>query len=67
MKGVEQVAFSAIERCASVSLVSDGAEAVLINKRFFLQHLNDEKKKKLRSIVSSLLLEKVNFALTERK
>ena len=50
-QGFEQIAFSLMEKCISVSLISDGAEAVLINKKFFLQHLTDDMSKKLRTTV----------------
>ena len=50
-QGLEYVAFSLMEKCTAVSLVSDGAEAILINKKFFLQHLSDEMRKKLRTTV----------------
>ena len=47
------VTFSELDYSTSVSLVSDGAEAVLINKHYFLQNLDDQMKRKLRSSVSS--------------
>lgn len=53
-QGFEPVAFSLMEKCTSVSLVSDGAEAVLISKKFFVQHLSDDMSKKLRTTVSKL-------------
>ena len=41
-----------MQQCPSVSLVSEGAEAVLISKKFFLQHLTDDMIKRLRMTVS---------------
>ena len=49
---MEQLIFSAMQQCPSVSLVSEGAEAVLISKKFFLQHLTDDMIKRLRMTVS---------------
>ena len=50
-QGLEPVAFSLMDRCTSVSLVSEGAEAVLISRKFFMQHLTEEKIKQLRTTV----------------
>ena len=45
-----------------MSLVSDGAEAVLIHKKFFLQHLTDDLRRKLRATVIILYYFKDNQA-----
>ncbi|KAJ8297714.1 hypothetical protein KUTeg_024245 [Tegillarca granosa] len=47
-KGIEQVAFGMIDKTTSVILVSDGAECILINKKFFKQHLTDRAAKDIR-------------------
>ncbi|KAK2146642.1 hypothetical protein LSH36_592g00048 [Paralvinella palmiformis] len=49
--GLEHVAFSLMDKCTSVSLVSDGSEAILISKKFFLQHLSDDVRKRLRTSI----------------
>ena len=40
-----------IGNTTSTILVSDGAECILINKKYFQQHLNDEEAKRLRRTV----------------
>ena len=50
--GLVHLVFGSIEESTSVTLVSEGAECILINKAFFLKHLNDEVRKKLRQNVS---------------
>ena len=52
-QGLEQTTFSVIEPTTGCSLVSDGAECILINKKFFLHHLTDDVAKKIRKTVSS--------------
>ncbi|XP_062585589.1 cyclic nucleotide-binding domain-containing protein 2-like isoform X1 [Saccostrea cucullata] len=46
--GVEQVAFGRIGKTTSTILVSDGAECILINRKFFQQYLTDEEAKRIR-------------------
>ncbi|KAK3099955.1 hypothetical protein FSP39_012490 [Pinctada imbricata] len=46
--GVEQVAFGRIGRTTSTILVSEGAECILINRKFFQQYLSDEEAKRIR-------------------
>ena len=41
-----------VDKKTSYSLVSDGAEAILLSKKFFLQHLSENLQKKLRTTVS---------------
>ena len=53
LQGLEHVAFSLMGGCTSVSLVSDGTEAILISKKFFLNHLTDAVQKQLRLTVRS--------------
>ena len=57
LQGLEHVAFSMMQQCPTVSLVSEGAEAVLISRKFFIQHLSDDMRKKLRTTVSSFAIE----------
>ncbi|XP_063414048.1 cyclic nucleotide-binding domain-containing protein 2-like isoform X2 [Mytilus trossulus] len=52
--GLEQVAFGMISNTTSTILVSDGAECILINKKYFQQHLNDEGAKRLRRTLQPL-------------
>ncbi|CAG2237358.1 unnamed protein product [Mytilus edulis] len=52
--GLEQVAFGMIGNTTSTILVSDGAECILINKKYFQQHLNDEGAKRLRRTLQPL-------------
>jgi hypothetical protein len=40
-----------IGNTTSTILVSDGPECILINKKYFQQHLNDEEAKRLRRTV----------------
>ncbi len=51
--GLVHLVFGSIEESTSVTLVSEGAECILINKAFFLKNLNDEFRKKLRETVSN--------------
>ncbi|KAK3100723.1 hypothetical protein FSP39_024272 [Pinctada imbricata] len=46
--GVEQVAFGQIGPTTSTVLVSEGAECILINRKFFRQYLSNEMAKKIR-------------------
>ncbi|XP_022079599.1 cyclic nucleotide-binding domain-containing protein 2-like isoform X2 [Acanthaster planci] len=46
--GLHPLVFGERECAPSVTLVSDGAECVLVSKRFFLQHLSEDHKKSLR-------------------
>lgn len=46
--GVEQVAFGRIGKTTSTILVSEGAECILINRKFFQQYLTDEVAKRIR-------------------
>jgi hypothetical protein len=55
--GLVHLVFGGIEGSTSVTLISEGAECILINKAFFLKHLNDEVRKKLRESVSLRLFE----------
>lgn len=52
LKGVEQVAFGRIGKTTSTILVSEGAECILINRKFFQQYLTDEVAKRIRRTVS---------------
>lgn len=52
--GLEQTTFSVIEPTTGCSLVSDGAECILINKKFFLHHLTDEVAKKIRKTIQPI-------------
>lgn len=52
--GLEQMVFGMIEQPTGCSLVSDGAECILINKRFFMQHLSDEVAKKIRKTIQPI-------------
>ncbi|XP_064636320.1 uncharacterized protein LOC135493189 isoform X2 [Lineus longissimus] len=49
--GLTSIAFQMMEEPLSLILVSDGAECVLINKKFFLQHLSEGHHKYLRTSV----------------
>ena len=55
-QGLEQTTFTMIEPTTGCSLVSDGAECILINKKFFLHHLTDEVAKKIRKTVSYIYI-----------
>ncbi|XP_069131070.1 cyclic nucleotide-binding domain-containing protein 2-like isoform X2 [Argopecten irradians] len=46
--GLEQVAFGMIGKTTSTILVSEGAECILINRKFFKQYLTDEEAKRIR-------------------
>ncbi|XP_064603627.1 uncharacterized protein LOC135469039 [Liolophura sinensis] len=46
--GLEHPILSALTPATSMSLVSDGAECILINRKFFMQHLTDVDLKRLR-------------------
>nr|XP_022321378.1 cyclic nucleotide-binding domain-containing protein 2-like isoform X2 [Crassostrea virginica] len=46
--GVEQVAFGQIGKTTSTILVSEGAECILINRKFYQQYLTDEEAKRIR-------------------
>ncbi|KAK3611132.1 hypothetical protein CHS0354_014877 [Potamilus streckersoni] len=52
--GLEHAAFSVMGRTTGCSLVSDGAECVLINKTFFLQHLTDDVAKRIRRTIQPI-------------
>ncbi|WAQ98799.1 CNBD2-like protein, partial [Mya arenaria] len=56
--GLEQAVFGLIGQTTSCSLVSDGAECVLINKKFFTQHLTDSLLKHLRRTIQPIPTEK---------
>ncbi|XP_038055388.1 cyclic nucleotide-binding domain-containing protein 2-like [Patiria miniata] len=46
--GLNPLVFGETEGAPSVTLVSEGAECVLVSKRFFLHHLSEDHKKSLR-------------------
>ncbi|XP_041357807.1 cyclic nucleotide-binding domain-containing protein 2-like [Gigantopelta aegis] len=52
--GLEQAVFSLIRCTTSTSLVSDGAECVLINRKFFLRHLSEDTAKSIRKTIQPL-------------
>ncbi|XP_045203529.2 cyclic nucleotide-binding domain-containing protein 2-like isoform X2 [Mercenaria mercenaria] len=52
--GLEQTVFGMIGQTTSCSLVSDGAECILINKKFFLQHLSDNVAKQIRKTIQPI-------------
>ncbi len=55
VQGLDALLFgSGPGRSGGVSLVSEGAEAVLISRKFFLQHLSDNLTKKLKLTVRPL-------------
>ncbi|XP_074650097.1 uncharacterized protein LOC141905196 isoform X3 [Tubulanus polymorphus] len=49
--GMVPIAFSMMHDTMSMILVSDGAECVLISKKFFMQHLNEGHHKRLRQSI----------------
>ena len=51
LQGLEQTTFSMMDQTTGCSLVSDGVECILINKKFFLHHLSDDMAKKIRKTV----------------
>lgn len=51
MFGLVHVVFGSIEESTSVTLVSEGAECILINKAFFVKNISDDLRKKLRETV----------------
>ncbi|KAH9494555.1 hypothetical protein Btru_019839 [Bulinus truncatus] len=57
--GLDQVVLSSVRKVTSYSLVSDGAEVVLINKKYFKKHLTEETLKIMRKKISPLPSEKV--------
>lgn len=63
MQGLDTLVFTMSDSKTSYSLVSDGAEAVLISKKFFLQHLPDKLQKKLRVTVNIKLYIRLNTIL----
>ncbi|KAH3834909.1 cyclic nucleotide-binding domain-containing protein 2-like isoform X3 [Dreissena polymorpha] len=52
--GLEQTVFGLIGQTTSCSLVSDGAECILINKKFFMKHLSDTLAKHLRRTIQPI-------------
>ncbi|VDI12988.1 Hypothetical predicted protein [Mytilus galloprovincialis] len=54
-KGLEHIAFGKFAKTTSTTLVSDGAECILISKKFLMQHLTDDEVKKLRNNVSQMI------------
>lgn len=61
LKGVEQVAFGRIGKTTSTILVSEGAECILINRKFFQQYLTDEVAKRIRRTVSYQFVHKYMY------
>ena len=47
------MAFGQIGKTTSTILVSEGAECILINRKFYQQYLTDEEAKRIRRTVSS--------------
>ena len=45
-KGLVEILFPT--ETTKVSLVSDGAECIMINKKFFIEHLTEEARKQLK-------------------
>lgn len=52
--GLEQTTFSMMGQTTGCSLVSEGAECILINKKFFLHHLTDDVAKKIRKTIQPI-------------
>ncbi|KAK7480125.1 hypothetical protein BaRGS_00028609, partial [Batillaria attramentaria] len=52
--GLDSVLLSVFQQPTSTSLVSDGAECILINRKFFRQHLTEEVAKKIRREIRPL-------------
>ncbi|XP_071125080.1 cyclic nucleotide-binding domain-containing protein 2-like isoform X1 [Mytilus edulis] len=52
--GLEHIAFGKFAKTTSTTLVSDGAECILISKKFLMQHLTDDEVKKLRNNIQPL-------------
>uniref|UniRef100_A0A2C9LSR5 Cyclic nucleotide-binding domain-containing protein n=1 Tax=Biomphalaria glabrata TaxID=6526 RepID=A0A2C9LSR5_BIOGL len=57
--GLDQVVLVGVRKVTSFSLVSDGAEVVLINKKFFMKNLTEETMKDMRKKINPLPSEKV--------
>ncbi|XP_059152903.1 uncharacterized protein LOC131938762 [Physella acuta] len=57
--GLDQVVLAGMRKLTSCSLVSDGAEVVLINKKFFKKYLTEETLKTIREKIVPLPSEKV--------
>ncbi|KAK0062289.1 dentin sialophosphoprotein [Biomphalaria pfeifferi] len=57
--GLDQVVLVGVRKVTSFSLVSDGAEVVLINKKFFMKNLTEETMKDMRKKITPLPSEKV--------
>ena len=54
MQSLEPIAFEYLgDGCTGVTLVSEGAECVLINRAFFVKHITDAYMKFLRATVST--------------
>lgn len=51
---MEQIAFGPFTKTTNTILISDGAECILISRKFFLQHLKEGELKKLRNTVGKL-------------
>ncbi|KAL5011779.1 hypothetical protein ScPMuIL_010330 [Solemya velum] len=49
--GLEPIVFDVIQQSTSCTLISDGAECILINKKFFRQHLSDQVAKRIRKTI----------------
>ncbi|XP_067661280.1 cyclic nucleotide-binding domain-containing protein 2-like [Haliotis asinina] len=52
--GLEQAVFSMMGTTTNTSLVSDGAECVLINRKFFLHHLSESTAKRMRRMIQPI-------------
>ncbi|XP_050416967.1 cyclic nucleotide-binding domain-containing protein 2 isoform X2 [Patella vulgata] len=52
--GLESVLFGMMRKTTSTSLVSEGTECILINRKFFLQHLSEDVAKIIRTKIRPL-------------
>ena len=55
VKGLEQVVFGCIGQTTSTTLVSEGAECILINRKYFQQYLTDDATKIIRNTVRTCI------------
>lgn len=53
--GLVQLIYGPISKSTSVTLVSEGAECILIKKTFFLRYMNDKLHRTLSKAVKSIL------------
>ena len=52
LQGILEVLFGQVEGSGSCSLISEGAECILINKQFFIKYLTEATKSMLKKSVS---------------